>query len=186
MYRLMIVDDDENILNALRRLLRGTPCSHGDVVYPLEVETFNSAKEAFERLKAVPFALVMSDFRMPGTDGVTFLKTVREVQPNAVRMILSGFTDLNGLVGAINEAQIARFIAKPWNDYELVSAIAQALAYRDLLLENQRLADERRVQRGEMTPEGLALARLRESRPDLTHFNWGPDGSALFDEGIVD
>ncbi|MDP1704474.1 MAG: hypothetical protein Q8L42_07150 [Sulfurimicrobium sp.] len=119
---------------------------------------------------------------MPHKDGVTFLKEFREIQPNAARLILSGYADLNAVIGAINEAQIYRFINKPWNDYELVSSIAQALAYRNLMLENLHLADKARVDNGTMSAQELERKRLEEQEPGITKVNWGPDGSVIFDE----
>ena len=101
-------------------------------------------------------------------------------------MILSGYADLNALVGAINEAKIYRFLAKPWNDYELVSAIAEALAYRDLLAERERLADEARLAQGKLSPEEAELKRLERLEPGLTKVNWGPDGSVILDEEFRD
>lgn len=185
-YRIMLVDDEEGILKALRRLLLATPCIyHGDV-YKLEVEIFSSPRAALERARQQAFDLVLSDYRMPEMDGVAFLKAVREIQPEAARMILSGYADLNALVGAINEAKIYRFLAKPWNDYELVSAIAEALAYRDLLAERERLADEARLAHGKLSPEEAELKRLERLEPGLTKVNWGPDGSVILDEEFRD
>lgn len=182
MYRIMLVDDEENILKALRRLLTVTPCVCDGVEYKIRVESFSSADEALQYARHNAVDLVLSDYRMPGKDGVTFLKEFKEIQPNAARLILSGYSDLNAVIGAINEAQIYRFINKPWNDYELVSTIAQALAHRNLALENQRLADLARVEKGAMTAQELERKRLEEQEPGITKVNWGPDGSVIFDE----
>ena len=182
MYRIMLVDDEENILKALRRVLVATPCVYDGVEYPIRVETYTSPDEALAYARHNTVDLVLSDYRMPGKDGVRFLKEFREIQPNAARLILSGYADLNALMGAINEAQIYRFLNKPWNDYELVSSIAQALAYRNLMLENQHLADQVRVEAGAMTAEELERQRLEEQEPGITKVNWGPDGSVIFDE----
>jgi two-component system probable response regulator PhcQ len=186
MNRILIVDDEDNIVNALRRLLLSTPCSYGGKDYPLQVETFVSPLAALERAGHQAFDLVLSDYRMPGMDGVEFLKQFRGVQPDAARLILSGYADLNALVGAINEAQIFRFLSKPWSDFELVSAIAQALSYRNLILENQRLADEMRVQRGKLGKLELEMKRLEAMEPGITKVNWGPDGSVILDEEFRD
>lgn len=182
MYRIMLVDDEENILKALRRLLTITPCVYDGIEYKIKVESFSTADEALEFARHNAVDLVLSDYRMPRKDGVTFLKEFKEIQPNAARLILSGYADLNAVIGAINEAQIYRFINKPWNDYELVSSIAQALAYRNLALENLRLADQARVENGAMTPQELERKRLEEQEPGITNVHWGPDGSVIFDD----
>jgi len=182
MYRIMLVDDEENILKALRRVLAGTPCVYDGVEYKTRVETFSSPDAALQYARNNAVDLVVSDYRMPGKDGVTFLREFKEIQPDAARLILSGYADLNALIGAINDAQIYRFLNKPWNDYELVSSIAQALAYRNLTLENLHLADKARVDNGSMTPQELERRRLEEQEPGITKVNWGPDGSVILDD----
>lgn len=186
MNHIMLVDDEEGILKSIRRLLVATPISHGGVFYPVEVEMFSSPLEALERARHKAFDLFLVDYRMPGMDGVALLKAVREIQPNAARIILSGYADLNALVGAINEAQIYRFLSKPWNDYELISTIGQALAYRHLLAENERLADQSRIDQGRLSAEEVEKKRLEALEPGITRVNWGPDGSVILDEEFRD
>lgn len=178
---VLLVDDEPGILHALQRLLTRTPCSYDGQTYPLEIIVQSDPVAALEYVRHHSLDLIVSDYRMPEMDGVTFLSACRALQPECARLILSGYADLNTLICAINEAQIYRFICKPWNDYELVSAIAQALAYRKLMLENQRLADEARLQKGMITPEEAELRRLEAAEPGLTKVNWGPDGSVLLD-----
>lgn len=182
MYRIMLVDDEENILKALRRVLATTPCVYDGVEYKVGVTLFTSPNEALHHARHHPVDLVISDYRMPLMDGVAFLKAFKEIQPNAARLILSGYADLNAVIGAINEAQIYRFINKPWNDYELVSSIAQALAYRNLMLENQYLADKARVEKGKMTLQELESKLLEQQEPGITQVTWGPDGSVILDD----
>jgi two-component system probable response regulator PhcQ len=185
MYRIMVVDDEQNILNALRRLF-SSPLLQGTENSKFQVETFTSPQQALRRAEdGAVFDLVISDYRMPEMDGVAFLKALRQIQPDAERLILSGYADLDALVGAINEAQIFRFVSKPWNDYELKSAVAQALAHRDLLRDNQRLADQVRLQIGVISKQELALRRLEEESPGITKVHWGEDGSVIFDESEV-
>lgn len=180
MYRIMLVDDKENILKALRRALSGLRIETGDGKEKgLHVETFSSPKAALERASYSSFDLVISDYRMPEINGVDFLKALRVLQPNIARLILSGYADLDSLIRAINDAGIARFIAKPWHDYELAEAVSQVLAYRALLLENERLADLVRVQAGQLSQQELALKQLEQEHPGLTKVTWGPDGSVL-------
>jgi two-component system probable response regulator PhcQ len=186
MNRIMLVDDEEGILKALRRLLMVTPCTYHGATYKLAVETFTSPQAALAAAREKAYDLFLVDYRMPGMDGVAFLKAVKDLQPNAARMILSGYADLNALVGAINEAKIYRFLSKPWNDYELVSAVAEALAYRELLLEREHLADEARVAKGRLSPQEAEARRLEEEEPGITKVNWGPDGSVILDEEFRD
>jgi two-component system probable response regulator PhcQ len=182
MYRIMLVDDEQNILNALRRLFVSS--SLQDTGSPkFQVETFTSPQQALRRAAdGVAFDLVISDYRMPEMDGVAFLKAFRQIQPHAERLILSGYADLDALVGAINDAQIFRFVSKPWHDCELKAAVAQALAHRDLLRDNQQLADQVRLQIGVISKQEMALRRLEEESPGITKVHWGEDGSVLFDE----
>jgi DNA-binding NtrC family response regulator len=186
MSRILIVDDEESILKALKRVLSLTPCTVGEKTYKLSVDVFSSPLAALEKASGTAYDLVLSDYRMPDMDGVQFLKFVRALQPNAVRMILSGYADLNGLISAINEVGISRFMSKPWNDYELVSAIGQALALRDLSLENQRLADQARVANGTLTAYDLELNRLEAEEPGITHVVWDTDGSVVIVESMRD
>jgi len=181
MSRIMLVDDEEFILKALQRLLRVAPCSYGNRTFNLEVHAFSSPVEALEHARHEEFDLFLSDYRMPVMDGIEFLKATKEVQPDAARLILSGYADLNALLRAVNEVGIERFIAKPWNDYELMSAIAQSLAHRELLLENRQLANLVRMEMGDATPEEVEAQRLEALEPGITEVNWGPDGSVLLD-----
>ncbi len=171
MSRIMIVDDEEGILKALRRLLLGAPCSYGRVAYKLEVEIFDTPHAALDRARVADFDLVLSDYHMPRMDGVRFLGQIEELQPDAVRMILSGCSDINVLNQSIHRANIYGMLPKPWNDYFLMSMIAQALNHRDLLLENRELARKARIARENATPVTVAPA-----------VEWAPDGSMVFEE----
>lgn len=128
---LLLVDDEANILSALRRLLR--PAGY-------RILTAESGAEGLEMVSAEPIDLVISDMRMPGMDGAAFLTRVREIAPDTLRILLTGYADIEATVAAINEGEIYRYVAKPWNDQELRLMVADALAMRRLKADNQRLA----------------------------------------------
>lgn len=179
MPRLMLVDDEANILSSLRRALNALP--EGTFADALVVEAFANPLEALARAREMAFDLVISDYRMPEMDGVSFLLQLREIQPNMARLILSGYADLGALIAAINRAEIYRFIAKPWDDHDLALTIRQSLDQRALIMENARLADLVRVQQGKLSRNELALKRLEEKYPGLTQVKRQPDGSIDLD-----
>lgn len=181
MSRILIVDDEESILKALKRLLRAAPCTYGNKTFSLDVHTYNTPMAALEAAGQEEFDLFLSDYRMPVMDGIEFLRAAKEIQPDAARLILSGYADLNALVRAVNEVGIDRFVGKPWNDYDLLSAIGQALAHRELIVENRQLANLVRLEMGDTTPEQLEAERLERLEPGITEVRWGPDGSVLLD-----
>ncbi len=181
MHNLMLVDDEAPVLAALKRELytytRSAACK-----YPLAVSTYDSPIAALQAQQGQPLDMVISDYRMAEMDGVTFLDKMKAAQPHAIRLILSGTAELDVLIDAINRVQIFRYIPKPWQSYDVISAIEQALAYHDLLLDNQRLADKVRVQQGRLSKQEMELRRLEQESPGITRVNWGPDGSVLLDQ----
>lgn len=181
MYRILLLDDEPGVLSALSRLLRHSPLTIGDVAVRPKVEAFLSARDALACAAGTAFDLAVSDFRMPEMDGVAVLRKIRELQPDCARVILSGYADLNGLVAGINEARIDRFIAKPWNDFEFISALSQILQIRALRLENDALADQMRLQRGMISPAQMELQRLERLEPGITQVKWADDGSVVMD-----
>ena len=183
MHRILAIDDEIGVLNALSRLLRHTPLVVNGESWYVQMDTFTSPHDALGRAAEVAYDLVISDYRMPGMDGVALLRRMRDLQPDAARVILSGYTDLNGLIAAINEARIERFVAKPWNDFELVSALGQILEIRALRMENEALADRMRCEQGTLTPAELETKRLEQLEPGITKVHWGPDGSVIMDLG---
>jgi len=178
--RILLVDDEPSIISALQRLLRnGLKDTAGE---RYTVETFTDAALALARARECSFALAISDQRMPGMTGVEFLSQLRLVQPDCGRIILSGYADLSALMGAINQAEISRFISKPWADFDLLSAVREVLRIRELMLENQRLADQVRQQRGVLSAQDAELRRLERLEPGITHVKWGSDGSFILED----
>jgi response regulator RpfG family c-di-GMP phosphodiesterase len=126
--------------------------------------------------------LVISDYRMPDMDGAAFLTRVKALQPDSARIILSACTDMDGIIRAINHAGIFRFVSKPWSDQDLKAAIIDVLAHRHLLLENRRLADEVRSQRGVISRQQLELERLEKESPGITRVRWSDDGGVMLQD----
>jgi DNA-binding NtrC family response regulator len=179
MNRLMMVDDEENVLRALRRVLeRSKPLA------PLEFECFTDPLAAMVRLSEAPFDVVMSDFRMPTVDGVTLLSHALAQQPDCVRLILSAQADMSALVRAINDAKIHRFLPKPWEESALIEALAEAFKLHAELLEERRFADAQRLQSGVITAEEEARRELERQTPGITRVKWGPDGEVLLDDDL--
>ncbi|HEX2768026.1 MAG TPA: response regulator [Geobacteraceae bacterium] len=117
--KILCVDDERNVLRALERLFL-------DEDY--EIITALSGQEGLELMGSVgPVQIVISDYRMPGMNGVDFLREVCRCWPETVRIVLSGYADTTAVVTAINEGEIYKFIPKPWNDDELKVTLGNAL-----------------------------------------------------------
>jgi len=114
---LLLVDDEENVLRALVRLLRRDG---------YQILTATQPREALEILASEPVQVILSDQRMPEQSGTEFLSHVKEMYPHTVRLILSGYSDLASLTDAINRGAIYRYIAKPWDDEDLRRQIREA------------------------------------------------------------
>ncbi|WP_421546512.1 HD domain-containing phosphohydrolase [Pseudomonas sp. QD4] len=127
---ILLVDDEEPILNSLRRLLRSQP---------YEILLADSGAKALEILEQRPVDVVMSDARMPSMDGATLLAHIHRLYPSTLRILLTGYADMTMIAKAINEGQIHRYISKPWNDDEMLVTLRQALVYQHSESERQRL-----------------------------------------------
>jgi two-component system, NtrC family, sensor kinase len=130
---ILCVDDEPNVLSSLKRLF---------IDEPYTILTATSAKEGVELLSQNNVQIVISDYRMPVTNGVEFLREVRQRWPDTVRIVLSGYADTASIVSAINEGEIYKFIPKPWNDDELKMSIANAIERYYLFRKNAELTAE--------------------------------------------
>ncbi len=168
MYRIMLVDDDENILNALQRVLKRQK--------NWKVESFVSPVEALQRASTHSFDVIISDYRMPDMNGAELLGKIKELQPQSVRMVLSGYADLESVLNAINQAEIYRFVSKPWQDYELITVICKALEHREILQENKVLADQVRAQQQLLDKHKSILEHYQKKHPGLLKVEWLENG----------
>lgn len=178
MKRILLIDDEPHVLSAIKRLLRA---SFGTRI---AVEVFSQPEQALRRVQEAAFDVVMSDYRMPEMSGIDVLRHVREVQPHAVRMILSATSDFAIIQQAINEVEVYRFLAKPWNDDELVQHIQGAMNRADDAKAERSLADAMRLQQGNLSATDHEARRLEEMEPGITKVEWGPHGEVLMPDLI--
>lgn len=127
---VLLVDDESNVLSALRRLLR--PAGYTVLTAP-------GGEEALAQLAAQEVDLLVSDMRMPNMDGAQLLAQARQRWPNTQRVLLTGYADVTSAVSAINEGGIFRYVSKPWDEAEFLNIVHQALEWRGLQREKQRL-----------------------------------------------
>jgi len=159
-WSVLCVDDEPNILAALRRTLRPAGA---------QVLCAASAPEALALLEARPADLVISDMRMPGMDGAQLLARVAERWPDTRRLLLTGHADVSSAVSAINEGGISRYLTKPWNDDELRDAVRQNLQVLDLQREKARLEALTQAQNTALAAANAELeARVAARTADLS------------------
>ena len=157
--KILCVDDERNVLKSLRRLFMDEE--------NYEILLAESGEEGLEILaEQEGIRLVVSDYRMPGMNGVEFLARVCEKWPDTIRIVLSGYADTAAVVEAINLGQIYKFIPKPWNDEELKSAISAALQHQDLQQQNKRLNEELQKKNRELREINENLEHLVEQRTE--------------------
>jgi response regulator RpfG family c-di-GMP phosphodiesterase len=154
---LLLVDDEANILSALRRLFR----PHG-----YRVLSAGSGQEGLEVLEREAVDLVISDMRMPNMNGAQFLARVRADWPECVRVLLTGYSDITSTIEAINNGEIYRYIAKPWEDNDVLLLVRHALERKTLEREKQRLEALTARQNDELRELNASLEAKVKERTD--------------------
>ncbi len=128
--RILFVDDEINILEGYRRQLKRL----------FEIEIAQSGEQGLETLaRSGPYAVIVSDFRMPGMNGIEFLARVREAAPDTVRMMLTGFAEMQAVIEAINQGNIFRFLTKPCTTDIMVKALNDGINQYQLIMAEQEL-----------------------------------------------
>ncbi|MEN3363787.1 MAG: hypothetical protein V7606_1061 [Burkholderiales bacterium] len=140
-YRILLVDDEPNVLSALRRVFRQ---ENYDVV------CIQDPKEALTRLGSEHFQLIICDYMMPGLNGGDLLKHARSLQPDMIRIMLTGHADVNAVVGAMKSGAVYKFILKPWNDDDLRVTVGLALEQHELKQKNSALTKENQSRKTEI------------------------------------
>jgi len=156
---LLIVDDEQEILRSLT------------LTFARDHEVFavSSGTEALALLARQDIALIIADQRMPEMTGAELLERAIEINPNAIRMILTGYTDTAALVQAINQGHIYQYINKPWDRRELKLTVKLALERYELVMENQRLLKELQAANERLKDENLLLKKETDKEFGFTN-----------------
>ena len=165
--QVLLVDDEASYIKLLQRLL---------LQEEFEVHTALTAEEGLAALKELDnVALIMSDQRMPGITGIDFLQQCREIAPDALRILMTGYANISASIDAINKGGAYRYITKPWNNEDLIQTIRDAVSKYNLLMENRRLNEIVRQQNEELQEWNQNLKRrvleqttaIRKNKEDL-------------------
>lgn len=147
--KVLAVDDEQSSLNAIYRTLR----KEYDVILSL------NGQSALEVLKNQKIAVILGDQRMPEMTGVEFFKKSLEIQPDAVRILITGYTDIEAIIQAINEGQVFYYINKPWEPDDLRIIIRRAAEQHQLVMENRRLVKELEAANQRLQAENISLQK---------------------------
>ena len=145
---ILYVDDENNNLISFKAVFR--------IKY--QVFTAISGVEALKILESKPVQIIITDQRMPGITGIEFLESILPVYPDTIRILLTGFSDINAVMDAINRGQVYKYLVKPWQNDELKMYIENALEIYNLRKENKDLA--RKLQLANAALDALGRSRL--------------------------
>jgi len=160
-YNILLVDDEEAVLKSLRRTLRNSD---------YKIYIFTEPQAALLEAEHRDYDLVISDYRMPRMDGVSFLRKLIVLQPEIRRIMLSGYSDMRAVMAAINEVGIYKFLTKPWKDAELRQIVA------DSLIKDKHSALQSKPLKA--ANQMGALAELEMRYPGITEGIWSANGDA--------
>ena len=130
--KILYIDDEQNNLTSFRAVFRRD----------FKIETALSGDQALQLLKTHNFHIIVTDQRMPEMTGIEFLQIVKKSHPESIRILLTGYADINAVIDAINQGEIYRYISKPWNEQDLKQVLLQAYEVHRLRLENEELTEK--------------------------------------------
>lgn len=149
--RILVVDDDQLILRALRRVLEAQGFG---------VAGYGNPEDALQALRERPANLIISDYMMPGMNGVEFLTEARRICPDAPRLLLTAVNDFKVAAEAVNNGEIYRLLTKPWSHAELVNTVRQAYEYGELKRQHAILTRKVQEQNQQLQAINRDLERL--------------------------
>ena len=158
-HSILIVDDEESILNAFKRIL-----ADGDY----EVHTASNGLEGLKKLHTAqrPYSLIISDQRMPMMSGVQFFTQAKDIFPDAVRILLTGYADTAAVIDAINKGGVHLYFTKPWHEEELLLHIKQSFSKVEILQENKRLIELIKKKNDELLELNKTLEKRTKDKTD--------------------
>ncbi|MEF8832278.1 MAG: response regulator [Candidatus Thermoplasmatota archaeon] len=159
-FKILIAEDENSVRKSLRMTLERAED------FSAEIETASDGEEALKKVEEKKYDLVLSDHKMPGMTGVELLKNVMKIRPKAIRILITGYRDLNIAKEAINEASVHEYIEKPWENEEL-----RATVHRKLKRKEERETED--IKEVENVDEGVRT--LKERQEEITK---SPGGSA--------
>jgi len=156
-HSILIVDDEESILNSFQRIL-------ADEDY--EVHAVNNGSEGLNKLRTAqkPYSVIVSDQRMPEMSGVQFFAQAKDIFPDAVRILLTGYADSNAIIDAINKGGVHLYFTKPWREEEILLHIKQSLSKVEILAENRRLVELIKIKNQELVKLNKTLEKKANDR----------------------
>ncbi len=157
-FTLLFVDDEENVLRALKRVF---------MEEDYHILTATSGQTALQLMEAEPVHLVMSDYKMPGMNGAELLKEIRRKFPESIRIMLTGNADIQAIMGAVNEGAVYKFITKPWSDDDLRITVSIALDQYRLVRENQALKECAKNQQEKVSTYARLFEEYRGILPSI-------------------
>src|SRR5262249_37287459 len=149
---LLVVDDEADLVHSVQALLR----------FEYRVLGATRAAEGLKMLEREQVHIVMTDQRMPEMTGVEFLRRLREVSPDTVRLLFTAYADIKAVVDAINQGNVYRYITKPWEPQELQAVLRQAAEYYDLLTERKQLLAELQEKNRQLETANADLRQANE------------------------
>jgi response regulator RpfG family c-di-GMP phosphodiesterase len=152
---ILCLDDETNVLKSLGRLLRQ---------YKFNITTSSSGQDALEKMQTTQFDVVISDMRMPQMNGAEFLAQAKKLAPDTQRILLTGFSDLDSTISAVNEGGIHAYVQKPWQNDHLISIIKSAVEKCRLKKQNEILQEHVNLQNTQLTQLNGSLEQLVNKR----------------------
>ncbi|QCB45533.1 response regulator [Hydrogenophaga sp. PAMC20947] len=168
--RILLVDDEHSIVRALTRALKQA------FTGTLQIESCTCGADALELLLGRRFDVIVSDLRMPGMGGMELLERAAALQPDCVRMILTGTSDFGTAQQALNGFGVYRYLTKPWETDDLIAHVGAAVKHGQLLRAQRDQALEWAASQGKVSPQDVERQRLESMEPGITRVEWDEDG----------